>query len=327
MTGSHLTLLNCTVQFLRGGIQVAGSDNVIENALVSHSDSDCVDMKGTRNRISNCIMENAGIAAGLSLKESTAVPGSTGMGGRLIIVGGNSNTVERSTLNKAADQVIHPRGRNLKILYNKCSNAYLVNHDTGVINAGFGDFRGTEIAYNWVWNDVAPTDINDSGIYLDGGGDGWTVHHNVVWNCSHDWKINVQQSDIVDIRVYNNTWGSQNAQSYNFDPPQGPNGAVNCQYINNTCPLSLEGRPLTSPWALSNNYSGKDPGYVDAAKRDYRPAAGSPLINVGTVIPGITDNVKDGKPDIGAYEHGLPNGGWEFYPPGASGRIGAPGGR
>lgn len=49
------------------------------------------------------------------------------------------------------------------------------------------------------------------------------------------------------------------------------------------------------------------PELVDPAAGDFRPAAGSPLIDAGGPIPGINDapgRVPDGRPDIGALERG-----------------------
>ena len=43
---------------------------------------------------------------------------------------------------------------------------------------------------------------------------------------------------------------------------------------------------------------------VDAAGRDFRPRAGSPLIDAGRVLAPVTDGYRGDAPDIGAYEHG-----------------------
>lgn len=45
-----------------------------------------------------------------------------------------------------------------------------------------------------------------------------------------------------------------------------------------------------------------EPGFVDAAGGDYRPAAGSALIDAGLALPGINDDYDGDAPDIGAYE-------------------------
>jgi parallel beta-helix repeat protein len=45
-----------------------------------------------------------------------------------------------------------------------------------------------------------------------------------------------------------------------------------------------------------------DPGFLDPATGDLRPAPGSPLHDRGLVLPNINDDVADGLPDIGAIE-------------------------
>ncbi|WNC72789.1 putative Ig domain-containing protein [Thalassotalea psychrophila] len=43
---------------------------------------------------------------------------------------------------------------------------------------------------------------------------------------------------------------------------------------------------------------------VDPENLDFRPKAGSPMIDAGLIIPGITDGYLGAAPDIGAYEYG-----------------------
>jgi len=45
-----------------------------------------------------------------------------------------------------------------------------------------------------------------------------------------------------------------------------------------------------------------EPGFVDVAGGDYRPAVGSTLIDAGVLIPGINLDYEGSAPDIGAYE-------------------------
>ncbi|HVV97916.1 MAG TPA: hypothetical protein VHC92_12310, partial [Rhodanobacteraceae bacterium] len=45
-----------------------------------------------------------------------------------------------------------------------------------------------------------------------------------------------------------------------------------------------------------------DPALANAAAGDFTPTAASPLVDRGVPIPGISDAVPDGLPDIGAVE-------------------------
>lgn len=57
----------------------------------------------------------------------------------------------------------------------------------------------------------------------------------------------------------------------------------------------------------NNTKVNEDPMFKDYNIFDFRPSAGSPLINSGKVIPGIAtdldDKTRDGQPDIGCYEY------------------------
>jgi hypothetical protein len=48
-----------------------------------------------------------------------------------------------------------------------------------------------------------------------------------------------------------------------------------------------------------------EPGFVDAASGVYTLGSGSPLIDQGTVIPGINDEYEGAAPDVGAFESSL----------------------
>ena len=54
-----------------------------------------------------------------------------------------------------------------------------------------------------------------------------------------------------------------------------------------------------------------DPKYADARGGNLSLLPASPLRDRGVVIPGINDHTPDGKPDIGAYEHGQPR--WDVH--------------
>jgi hypothetical protein len=55
---------------------------------------------------------------------------------------------------------------------------------------------------------------------------------------------------------------------------------------------------------IHHNLRGQDarPFLKDPAKWDFRPVAGSPLIDAGIIIPGYTDGFTGKAPDLGAYE-------------------------
>jgi hypothetical protein len=69
-----------------------------------------------------------------------------------------------------------------------------------------------------------------------------------------------------------------------------------------------DGRTTASP-ATFTSWTGYqahgatgDPGFVNRSGRDYRLSAGSPAIDRGTAIGGITDSWAGTAPDIGRFE-------------------------
>jgi len=55
-------------------------------------------------------------------------------------------------------------------------------------------------------------------------------------------------------------------------------------------------------WGLDPNGVSGDPRYVDGPGGDLRVQADSPAIDAGVVIPGVNDDLPDGRPDIGRWE-------------------------
>jgi hypothetical protein len=55
-------------------------------------------------------------------------------------------------------------------------------------------------------------------------------------------------------------------------------------------------------WGIDPNGLGEDPRFVDPAANDYRLRPDSPAVDRGVLIPGINDDVPDGRPDLGYYE-------------------------
>ena len=45
-----------------------------------------------------------------------------------------------------------------------------------------------------------------------------------------------------------------------------------------------------------------DPQYYNRGGHDYHVGSGSPAINAGTTIPGVTNGFLGSAPDLGAYE-------------------------
>ncbi len=153
-----------------------------------------------------------------------------------------------------------------------------------------------------------------------GNGDtytGWNIHHNVCYNTGFSIFMHICDA-LTNSKIYNNTIYnsySTNGPSARFNYWGG--GITNSEFANNiivstfSYPFDNGGQPTsnnlfryTSP--VGSDYVTGDPMFVDVKNglAGFALQSGSPAINAGKIIPGITDNVTDGNPDIGAIEKG-----------------------
>ena len=99
--------------------------------------------------------------------------------------------------------------------------------------------------------------------------------------------------------------------------------------VNNAGKISAQGQVYVEPsWLvpphpyMHHNYNGYLMGPVagllrDADNRDFRPRAGTSLVDAGAVLPGVTDGFRGSAPDIGAYEYSPPATDVAYWIPGA----------
>ena len=196
------------------------------------------------------------------------------------------------------------------ITYNDIHRFGWLSYDLGGIYIGWRkDSKGTEVAYNWFHDSkviAGRGHHSGPGIYNDGN---WTGrwHHNVIWNTGGTgmhvnprdylpapdgkWKLN--PDPYADMEVFNNTClssgltgafkGGRNLKVYNNILAGVPVGDDQRNNILNAPPLDL---------------------FADPYAGDLRLKPGSPAIDAGMAISGITDDFKGKAPDAGAYESG-----------------------
>lgn len=289
------------------GILVGGSDNVIQNCEIAHSWGNCVSLLGSRNKLLNCEIYDANWqgweCAVLSMN-----------GGGHIVRNNKMHDAQRAVILCTNKFRMNAPTEPWFIQYNELYNGGLAKTDNGVIYCFMTDGVGSVISYNWIhdnFNGYHPGLHSASGIYLDNYSCHFIVHHNVVWNITHGHNA-------IGIRANNpepNTHSPNNHQIYN-------NTMFNCTMAIN-CPdkdwNGTRGRPYWTETkvinnillkeitfgeaTVKNNYAKTNPMFADTVKYDFRLKAGSPCIDAGLPIPGITDGFKGQAPDIGAYEH------------------------
>lgn len=297
----------------RAEILIQGNGNRFIKNHISFSQITGLVVNGTGNKVENNLLHDLawngqGFAIALGCRKN-----------------GEMNYITGNTAYNTGYSVIQPSGGKYSISYNHFYNAALVSKDCAVIQTGGWEIDGSIIHHNWV-HDCYPNDNHPGG--LKGGlgirGDdqtrGLTVHHNVVWNCGRDGIIVKGDHN----KVHNNTVfgiGSNNREgnyiSLHTEPePLKPwRKQIPLLEIQNQNTIAAnnasfnivgdrERNPFTPAKNLITNFTGVKLILNNPEKYDFSLPAGSPLIDAGTVIPGITDNYKGSAPDIGAYESG-----------------------
>ena len=189
-------------------------------------------------------------------------------------------------------------GQDCEFAYNDVAECMQINNDGGMFYVvGDQNDKNTEVHHNWFHDSSGPeyADGRTAGIYLDNNSKGYDVHHNVVWDISWSgvqmnwsaWNNDIINNSFFGVDMAVGVWLNGHSQ-------------INNRIINNYADVG--------PWEGQeerNNFIRTASPFEDFANRDFRPAAGSPLIDMGREVAGFTDGCIEGSaPDIGAYERG-----------------------
>lgn len=160
----------------------------------------------------------------------------------------------------------------------------------------------TIIRYNWL-HDTPKIGIRCDGEYFNGNNfKNALIHHNVIWNAAFVGLNPKGDSH----QVYNNTVFNCGRNSIVIWA-ENDSAQINSITRNNASD-DLTGKQLKEfpiPSINSHNITGDIPSFlVDPDNFDFTPKAGSPLVDAGTVVAGISDDYIGSAPDAGAYERG-----------------------
>jgi hypothetical protein len=160
-------------------------------------------------------------------------------------------------------------------------------------------------------------DSEKSGVRWDGNnGINGTDHHEVVWNAPHSMMIKGDEHKVVSNSSFyqNPSDGSAMARVLTEDDSGGQSQGQDNEVYNNLTPGMSSMRDGYTPVpgnTVSNNWNGmvETPAKArdqvrDTKNMDFRPVAGSDVIDAGTEYAPITDGYLGSAPDIGAYEYG-----------------------
>lgn len=283
------------------GVYLGGSYNTLMRSTVSNSFGDCVTVTGEHNTVKNCVIKNSNS----NLTEC----------GGLSVIGKNHDILANRIYSTGRSALQFNFVEGSRMMYNDIYGSGRISHDLGIAYCYITDGKGTEIAYNWIHDNLAGG--LGAGIYLDNSSSNFLLHHNVTWN-TYTMEGVVLNGPTKNHQVYNNTIincsggaamrinGAEQVKLYNnlCVAPDKSIGFGN-DVQNNICLQSNTDPQMAGYQGLTNNQLITQVEHNLTIKGDsFAIEAGSPAQDRGMVIDGITTNVTDGKPDAGAYEAG-----------------------
>ena len=296
-----------------GGVYVSGDNNTFDGCVFGHSWGNLLNFErgATNNTVTNSFFNDNGWM---------------GMFTCAIANYGHNTTVTHSTFGSTGRFHIRTWDK-INILHNDFYDAMNMGQDAGSIQAVEIDLLGSEFAYNTIRDmDALEAFERDKqfvvAFYMEGSSN-YTAHHNLVYNVQTSSipdgafvYLGPRTVEIANALYYNNTvWNVDwRFRVWNRDHL----GTVsNVQFKNNVFDSRMDDRmsgtpDLISQFILENNVESADPMllFADDSSSNYQLADGSPAIDVGQLIPGITDGYIGGAPDVGAFEQGVAP--WEY---------------
>ena len=145
------------------------------------------------------------------------------------------------------------------------------------------------------------------------------VANNTFHNLDHFvFALNAEHSrfgaSISGLQIVNNVAVMATGKIYGIDSPMPASVVIDNNLVHHSSGgfiASVDGRGNTRDLETFTAWTGyeasgldADPIFVDAAARDYRLAAGSPAIDRGRHVSGITDSYAGRAPDLGRFESG-----------------------
>lgn len=325
-------------------LSVSGSDNVITRSEIAYAGYSGVKLGGIRNTLSQCHVHHCAYlgkpVSEFTGPDSIVVLGVWGYWPPVVC---SQNSIVDCSLHDAGRDVVSTIGGQeisaCVIEHNEIYNAGLISKDLGGFYTWGTDGKGTVIRYNIVhdiWPQGTPQYASvrvGNGIYLDNGSSNFLVHHNLVYRTPL-YAIMMNDPSINNL-VYNNTAVGSSSSGGSWGDAIYTAGQVNGVVLANNLAVVLDGRkgwdnqlgwcihfesavpayhhngyynPLTNSRLNSQGLEGTavtgNPLFTCADGNDFSLLVGSPMIDRGAVIPGITDGYVGAAPDIGAYERG-----------------------
>jgi hypothetical protein len=282
--------------------QFSGSDCKVYNCSFVNADSDAISMTGVNSTLENNEFRNIDFSC-------ADLPG---LMVSITVSADNANVLNNYIENTGASAMFKIGKGSIK--YNRITNTGHLQHDGSMTQYTVNETNTAVVSYNWYH------DGKKSGARFDcpnpptRWGVNGTMHHNVCMNTGTG-LLPKGNSHFI----YSNTALDCGGQDIAIHDYADGSGATNDQTITrNNAAEKLSGIKgdkgyVPLPGTHSNNWNGFLTGLGlrtqlrDPDNWDFRPQAGSDLVDAGAVISGITDGHFGSAPDIGAYELGDTN--------------------
>lgn len=304
---------------------INGEENVLLNCTFAYTDGAGIVIKGKKNLIDNCCFHDINYSSPGDVKN---IDGGEGI----------ETIISHNTLYTGGASVGLRGGPRNIIEYNNIHHVGYLQTDGALVQLSGPAQLGTVIRYNWLHESAKASRYDDDpkfGIRFDGSymgslvGErdlphGGTVHHNVIWATrgiyikgdSHLVYNNLSFDNLRnDIAIRSGAGKGvpkDPMKGFSYEGwgpgPEHPGENHNTITRNNLSgqiSSNLRTQSIGLPGHNSNNWAGdirihlRDPDHFD-----FRLAPGSPLINSGYYVEGITGELVGDTPDIGPYEAG-----------------------
>ena len=250
-----------------------------------------------------------------------------GGGGTLTAVQSIDLLFTRNTLHTAGCSEGYRLGNSNEVSYNHIFNTGLLQHDGSAINAGLKSQKGSYIHHNWV-HDTAKQGIRLDAVskgnqHLSNSklwyGTGSELSHNVVWN------VQMNQNKGDEHLLYNSIYFNGRKSHFGIILSHRMGGINEKTEVYNILTPRIDSvwwgkiseRPPVPGKVITTIEDEVQPYLRGTHYYDFRPKAGSALIDAGTNIARRQIPYHGKALDIGAYEHGDLN----YWIPGAQSKI------
>nr|WP_232546627.1 right-handed parallel beta-helix repeat-containing protein [Streptomyces antimycoticus] len=279
---------------LNSGVQILGHDNTLRNSDIGYSAGTGVLLRGSGNTVTGSYIHDVGWMGSYT-------PG--------IEINGSGQTVTHNTIRRTGRASIDTAWQlngvpfhGNRIAYNDLSEAMRTSRDGSPFYVCCNlDAKGTSVDHNTVHDADGQV-----GYYIDNSSSQFLLHHNVAYNTGARGTFYNGHSGVsLGNRDHHSSYGLGVTTAVRLSGATDATGT----YVSNDValgPMEISGPGDPAPVVRNNLLPPTDPRYTDARNGELWPRAGSPAIDAGETVDGVTGEVRGDGPDQGAYEYGAP---------------------